>query len=94
VRFSVWEAPAEDYQSEVQDNKTGKTIVRAMHADALLVSETLNLEGLTQVFGEVSVSSAAAKSLQLTACRFQWQTDVVIYGPDWIPERVHRGVPG
>lgn len=92
MRFSVWEAPAA-CQSEVQDNKTGRTIVRALHGDATLVAETLNTEGLTQVFGEVSVSSAAAKSLQLTTARFEWETDVVIYGPDWNPELVHRGSP-
>jgi hypothetical protein len=93
VRFSVWEAPAGPGLSEVQDNKTGRTVVRASRDDAAQVAETLNREGLTQVFGEVSLTSAAASALEITTTRYQWETDVVIYGPDWHPERVHRGFP-
>lgn len=93
MRFSVWQAPATSGQSEVQDNKTGQTIVRALHGDATLIAQTLNHEGLTQVFGEVSVSSAAAETLGVTTNKYQWETDVVIYGTDWNPEQVHRGAP-
>lgn len=93
MRFSVWGAPVESFPSEVQDNKTGQIIVRARHEDAVLVANTLNFEGLTQVFGEVSLSAAAANSLGATTAKYQWETDVVIYGPDWNPERIHRGTP-
>lgn len=93
MRFSVWDAPDTSDQSEVQDNKTGLTIVRAHHKDATQVAETLNREGLTQVFGELSMTSAAASALQITDGRFQWEADVVIYGTDWNPETILRGSP-
>lgn len=93
MRFSVWNAPSDTSLSEVQDNKTGDTVVRALHADAQLIAQTLNTEGLTQVFGEISVSASASDRLGITTSRFQWEKDVVIYAPDWTPEHVHRGAP-
>jgi len=90
MRFSVWDAPCPTSLSEVQDNRTGHVVVRALPIDAALIAGTLNAEGLTQVFGELSVTRSAATALDITSARYQWEADVVIYGPDWTPDLIHR----